>query len=107
MYPGQVTPVSFFAADWAWTVSFAAGFNISGAKVTVVRRGDGMGWQFSATGSSGVFYRSTEPYGQPNCLIFRPSNFTLLAGDIYDVQIDGVTRGGKPHLVQYTVQFIS
>jgi len=104
MYPAQVQPVSLFREDWAWTVSFAQGFNINGPiKVILVRRGDSRGWEL---GRDGALIRSTHGYGQPNCLIFRPDGFSFAAGDIVDVQIEGVTRGGQAHLVQYTVQFI-
>ena len=106
MYPGQVTPADFFDPGWAWSVSFAAGYDARAAKVTLVRRGDSLGWQFSAQGGSGEFSISTASYGQPNCVIFRPWNATCKPGDIYDVQIEGVTRGGQAHLVQYTVQFV-
>jgi uncharacterized protein YkwD len=108
MYPAQVQPTAYFGADWAWTVSFADDFNIHGSiKVTLVRRGDGRGWELSSRdGRDGLLIRSTNAYGQPNCLIFRPSGFTLGAGDVIDIQIEGVARGGQAHLVQYTVQFI-
>ena len=108
LYPAQVQPVSFFGADWAWTVSFAQGFNINGAvKVVLVRRGDSRGWELtSRQGRDGILIRSTHGYGQPNCLIFRPNGFSVAAGDVIDVQIEGVTRGGQAHLVQYTVQFV-
>jgi len=107
MYPGQVTPASYFSGDWAWTVSFDEGFRVADAAITMVRRNDNRGWRFGYGGrNDGDYYISTKAYGQPRCLIFRPSNYTVSAGDVFDVQIEGVTRGGNPHLVQYTVQFI-
>jgi uncharacterized protein YkwD len=107
MYPAQVQPVSFFGAQWAWTVSFAEGFDIGGAvRVILVRRGDSRGWELTPGGRPGVPLGSTYKYGQPKCLIFRPGAFSVAAGDVVDVQIEGVTRGGQAHLVQYTVQFV-
>ena len=106
MYPGQVTPVSFFANSWPWSVSFSGEYNVRNAEVSVVRRSDNASWRFGKSRADGVFHINTAGFGQPNCVIFRPAGLYIQIGDIFDVQLTGVTRGGGEWLVQYTVQFI-
>jgi len=106
MFPGQVTPLSFFEDSWAWSVSFTSDYNVNNAKVIMVRRGDGSSWQFAKGSSDGNFYINNEGYGMPRCVIFRPRGIAVQAGDIFDVQLSGVKKNGKDWLVQYTVQFI-
>lgn len=106
MYPAQVTPSAFFRDSWAWSAAFAKGFDVSNAKVTMVRRNDGIGWQFGYGQNSGEFYIDTKEVGGQSCVIFLPWQVSCHPGEVYDVQIDGVTKNGKPHLVQYTVQFM-
>ena len=110
MYPGQVTPLSFFENSWAWSVSFTKEYNIGGAKVIMVRRAEsplGSGsWEFAKGGSDGEFFLSNEGYGMPRCVIFRPRGIVVQVGDIFDVQLSGIKKNGADWLVQYTVQFI-
>jgi hypothetical protein len=106
MFPGQVTPKSYFENNWCWSVSFSKEYNVRGAKVTVMRRGDGATYRFGQGGNDGLFSISSHAYGQPGCVIFRPGNISIQIGDIYDVQMTGITKNGQEWLVQYTVQFI-
>lgn len=106
MYPGQVTPTTFFANSWPWSVSFSGDYSVRQAEVSLARRGDGASWRFGKSRADGDFHINTKKYGQPGCVIFRPRGLYIQTGDIFDVQITGVTRGGKEWLVQYTVQFI-
>jgi len=106
MYPGQVTPLSFFENSWAWSVSFTGEYNINNANVIMVSRRDGYSWEFAKGKSDGNFYINNEAYGMPRCVIFRPRGINVQAGDIFDVQLSGVKKNGADWLVQYTVQFI-
>ena len=106
MFPGQVTPLSFFENSWAWSVSFTSDYNVNNTKVIMVRRGDGASWNFAKGSADGNFYINNEGYGMPRCVIFRPRGIAVQARDIFDVQLSGVKKNGADWLVQYTVQFI-
>jgi len=106
MFPGQVTPLSFFENGWAWSVSFTGEYNINNAKVIMVSRSGGYAWEFAKGSANGEFYINNEAYGMPRCVIFRPRGINVQAGDIFDVQLSGIKKNGADWLVQYTVQFI-
>jgi hypothetical protein len=48
---------------------------------------------------------SSEGMGLRDCIIFRPKELELAPGRRYWVEIDGVTKGGKPMPIRYVVHF--
>lgn len=103
-WPAQQMPTRYFSEEYPWSVSFGYTVDESGVSVTLVRRSDGKTWNFSNASADGDFYVSTQGYGSPACIIFRPDGIEAYnAGEVFDVTVvvDGDTT------LSYSVEFFT
>lgn len=102
MWPAQNMPIDYFNAIFPWSISMGTEVDASAVNVTLTRKSDGKVWKFSQSSADGDFYVNNDYYGQPGCIIFRPTGVDAYkAGDCYDVNISGLSKGD----VSYTVNF--
>ena len=104
-WPAANMPVELFDSSWnspVWSLSKPSGFS-SSTTVKLTRLSDNKVWNFSTSSSDGEFHINNDGYGQPGCVIFRPTGLsTYCAGDKYKVSItDNSTT------ISYTVNFFS
>jgi uncharacterized protein YjdB len=111
-------PIEFFAGGQAWSVSLGPGYQAatSGISVTMAETDDGTrasggSESFTSFSTSGtkIFTVSTDGFGTPNCVIFRPSTLVPGVGKAYRVTVSGLRLSGgaaAPDLV-YDVAFFS
>ncbi|MBR5916762.1 MAG: DUF4214 domain-containing protein [Lachnospiraceae bacterium] len=125
-WPGQNTPVGYFDASDAWSVSM--GDKVNSATVKLTCENTGKTWTFIGTPDcnkstdEGYININNDYYGLPGCIIFRPQNGTTTdKGYSYKVSITGTTSikdwvqhgyylyyedvGEKTFTVNYTVDF--
>lgn len=101
VWPARNMPTEYFAADYPWSISSKTAFS-DNVSVKVTRTGDNQVWNFSSTSADGYFNYNKQGYGQPYCLIFRPSGITgYYAGDEYHVQV----MENQQATLDYTVTF--
>lgn len=102
-WPAQTMPAEYFdgAQAWSWTSGEIID-DPTAVNVTLKRNFDGKTWNFSYNSADGYFNVENSVYGKPGCVIFRPDNLTVNAGDSFTVNITGT---GKT--VNYTVDFFS
>jgi len=108
-------PVEFMSRDIAWSVCLGEEYDrpsIDDVTVTLKRRNDGKTWTFIQNRS----YDDTRDYfnvdnvgnyGLSKCIIFRPDIEGYKQNDIFDVTISGISKGGIPAEIKYTVQMLS
>ena len=109
-WPAQVMPTNFFAANYAWSISFGEEIPAT-VRVTLKNENTGQVWNFgyddpangnfSISSSDGYFNIGNDSYGQSGCVIFRLNGISSYnAGDFYSVKITGL---GTSHFdwVQY------
>ncbi len=102
VWPAPNMPVEYFTSTYPW--SYSTGETESGdVKVSLKKTSTGKTWNFSASKADGDFYVQNSNYGIKGCVIFRPKDITILAGDTYEVSIAGLSKGD----VKYTVNFFS
>lgn len=102
-WPAQNMPVEYFKPSVAWSVSTGEDLDYyNNITVNVTRKSDSAEWNFSKTSSDGDFYIENNYYGQRGCIIFRPSDISISANDVYDVRIEGMEEP-----IEYTVNFFS
>jgi hypothetical protein len=112
--PRGFLPTEYFGADRAWHVSpNPRKYAKSDPKKVAVRVHPVRG----RTASLADFARSpalklnydnvsSQSFGTPGCIIFRPDNVNLSAGSRYWVSITGIkTRDGKDAKIEYLVEF--
>lgn len=100
-WPAQNMPVEYFDASYPWSLS--VGKSVSNVTVTLKRRKDNKTWTFNSSSSASEFSVNNDYYGQPGCVIFRPSDVgSYSVGDVFDVTIKGTNVD-----VAYTVNFFS
>ncbi|NLZ52178.1 MAG: dockerin type 1 [Thermoanaerobacteraceae bacterium] len=108
-------PVEFMSRDIAWSVCLGQEYDrpsMDDVTVTLKRRNDGKTWTFSQNRSydnSGDYFNvdTVGNYGLPKCIIFRPNIEGYKQNDIFDVTISGISKGGNPAEIKYTVQMFS
>lgn len=101
-WPAQTMPLEFFEDDYPWSISMGTNVDASSASVTLTRKRDGQEWNFSPSQSDGVFYVNNEYYGQTGCIIFRPDEISYRDGDVFEVEITGLSQP-----VSYEVEFFA
>gem|GEM_PF-1284838 len=118
-WPGKgYFPLEFFPGNDPWSVSLNPEKydepDAARVKVTLKRLSDGKVWTLdrkdTAVSKSDEFFRvSTDGYGIPYCIIFRPSGESgFEPGDALEVKITGVTdRNGQEAVIQYPVVFFA
>jgi hypothetical protein len=109
--PRGLMPVEFLGQFHAWSVSlnprkFKAPTDAVTAKVSPIDA------QLNSTGEPlplNFFKASTQIFGLPYCLIFRPEKVAVTPGKRYLVEIEGLLRAdGKPASPMiYVVEFVS
>jgi len=107
-------PVEFMNRQTAWSVNLGNEYDnpsVNDVQVTLKRRNDGKTWTFSGksnSGSTGNYFNvDNNGYGMPKCIIFRPAIDGYNANDVFDVTITGISKGGVPAEIKYTVQMFS
>ncbi|ANW98549.1 dockerin type 1 [Thermoclostridium stercorarium subsp. thermolacticum DSM 2910] len=107
-------PVELMHRNIAWSVNLGDEYDypsINDVKVILERKNDGKTWVFSRNGISGgdngYFNVDNNNYGMPKCIIFRPDIDGYEANDIFDVTITGISKGGSPAEIRYTVQMFN
>ena len=101
-WPAQVMPASFFPGNYPWSVSVDERFiqNMD-IQVELTNLNTGTVWNFSKSGSDGVFYLDDGDYARYGCIIFRPDNVEkYVDGDRYQVKITGLKNE-----ISYVVEF--
>lgn len=96
-WPAQNTPTNLMTSTHPWT--YASGTTVDTATVKLTRLNDGQVWNFSSSSADGYFGISNGGYGLTGCVIFRPSNVSYNAGDVFYVEISGTVTA------KYTVSF--
>lgn len=102
-WPAQQTPVSFFSASHAWSLSLDHAPEADQVAVTLTRKSDERQWHFSTERADGDFYVNDEYCGTAGCVIFRPDDLgSLSAGDSFTVT---VRDNSVPAVYRYEVNF--
>ena len=114
--PRGLTPISVFHDHFAWSVSLnLAKYELPSqervkVQVQPVRFQQRRGVLEPADKplELNYFHVSADRIGIPGCIIFRPANFKVLAGNSYWVEIAGLRKkGGKEAKIGYLVAFMS
>lgn len=100
-WPAHQMPLEFFGDDIPWSYSLGSTVDISKVAVKLTCKNTGKVWNFSQTKADGQFYVNNDAYGQSGCIIFLPEAAHYSVGDVYQVQITGLSK-----TVNYTVSFI-
>lgn len=103
-WPARTMPVEYFATEYPWSYSVGYAVNANDLEVTLLRYRDYKTWRFSYNGvSDGEFFVNNNNYGQPGCIIFRPSGIEEYRnGDSFQVRINGAGIS-----VSYNVEFFN
>ena len=104
-WPAPNTPVELFKSSRGpvWSVSKSSGFTLN-TVVTLKRLSDNKVWTLKSGGTDGDFYINNDGYGQPGCVIFRPSGISSYSdGDKFSVSI----VDDSDYSLSYTVNFFS
>jgi len=108
--PGPI-PVEFFGSHWAWNVSLnPQKFRPPRAEVKPsIQEIDKTDKRIGPPLTLNHQSASSDGFGLPGCIIFRPSVIALRPGRRYQVEIDGLltSRGEKAMPVVYSVEFVS
>jgi hypothetical protein len=108
--PGPM-PVEYFGPQWAWNVSLnPQKFRPPSAEVKPsIQEIDKTDKRIGAPLTLNHHSVSSDGFGLPGCIIFRPSAIALRPGKRYQVLIEGLltSRGEKAKPVTYTVEFVS
>ncbi len=105
-WPAQNTPCDYFATEDAWSLSMGSSVNASSVNVTLTNKKNGSVYTFSSSSANGYFNVNNDNYGQPGCIIFRPSAGTdVTAGSSYHVTVNGNYTSGSSFTVEYDVNF--
>lgn len=104
-WPAQNTPVEYFNAYDAWSLSMGEYQNMEDIVVILERTSDKKTWTFSSDSADGYFNVENSYYGDPGCIIFRPDDIgTISAGDKFKVTVKDY---GKFQVLTYNVKFFS
>ena len=101
-WPAQTMPLDFFDDEYPWSISMGKSVDASKVFVTITRERDGQTWYFSSSLADGDFYVNNDYYGQTGCIIFRPNGAHYEDGDVFEVEI-----GGLSEPVSYEVEFFA
>lgn len=101
-WPAQVMPLEFFDDEYPWSISMGGDVDESKVQLTLTRKSDGKTWNFSSSQADGAFYVNNELYGQKGCIIFRPDEISYRDGDVFEVEISGLSQP-----VSYEVEFFA
>ena len=104
-WPAPNTPVELFKSSRGpvWSVSKSSGFTLN-TVVILKRLSDNKVWTLKSGGTDGDFYINNGGYGQPGCVIFRPSGISSYSdGDKFSVSI----VDDSDYSLSYTVNFFS
>ncbi len=114
MWPAKQMPIELFRNQTAWSVNLGEDFGMpdyNKVTVTLTRASDGRTWTMNAgdTDKNGEYFNvENQYYGPSKCIIFRPENITIAAGDVYKVTISGLTdNNNNAKNYSYTVCFFS
>lgn len=109
--PAGPMPVEYFKGGTAWSVSVNPHtYNKPGDDVKVnVYTVNSKGEKSANPLKLKSTVVETNPFGIPNCIIFRPEKVTVAAGRKYVVEIEGLTSGKDKAAapVRYQVEFFS
>ncbi|MCI0362605.1 MAG: hypothetical protein L0219_01910, partial [Phycisphaerales bacterium] len=105
-------PVEFFRGSWAWNVTLNPKRFEMPDKDAIkpnIQRIDKDGEKMGQPLKLESVNVNKQPFGVPGCIIFRPEDFSMLAGRRYLVEIEGIQPRGATESVtlHYVVEFIS
>ena len=103
VWPAQNMPVEYFGSIYPWSVSTGKEEDINSVTVKMTKENDGTVYSFSNTAADGYFNVQNSNYGNIGAIIWRPEDVTYQAGDIYHVEISGLSAG----MISYTVNFFN
>lgn len=114
-WPAQNTPIEYFCSDYPFTLSLSDDFDTlsrNKVKIRMTRLSDGRVFNFNSQTSSKenskeYFNVDNNRCGQPHCIIWRPDVTGYKNGDVFSVEISGITKGGANYPVSYNVSFFS
>jgi uncharacterized repeat protein (TIGR02543 family) len=104
-WPAKYTPIRYFGDNHPWSISLGVEVPNKGVTVKLIRKSDKKTWTFyNKSRKSGYFNINNGDYGQfgSTCIIFRPKNIQIKAGDKFEVRITGVPGTS---LIKYDVEF--
>jgi hypothetical protein len=111
-YPARgYMPIGFFGSKHAWSVTLNARKYKAPAKdyAPKIYRVDESGAKIGEPLT--LDYKNVDPlpFGVPGCIIFRPANFKLKAGDRYVVELEGIRPQASTKVVslRYSVEFVA
>jgi hypothetical protein len=113
-YPAPgLFPVNFFDKGYAWSISInGQKYKIpdpSEVKPTItpvkIDFKQGKIVPVNQPLTLDTVYVNQQGFGRGECVIFRPRDFKLAVGGIYQVQISGLTRDDKECVIRYIVEF--
>ena len=88
-WPAGNTPISYFDNTYAWSISVGEEVDEDSVSVMLIRASDYKMWKFTPKSSKGELYVNNQNYGQPGCIIFKPSNIAnYKAGDTFWVHVE-------------------
>lgn len=92
VWPAQQTPLNYFPADSAWSITSTnlVAYDDIRVKLERIRDGEVKTYQMSIGGGSsddGFIKYNSQRYGAGECIIFRPNERDYKAGDIYNVYL--------------------
>ncbi len=106
VWPAQQTPLEYFPADSAWTISstnFVANDDIR-VRLERVRDGEVKTYQMnigSGNSDDGFIKYNSKSYGTGSCIVFRPDDCDYKAGDIYNVYLYENNKLTKSYAVKF------
>ena len=103
VWPAQNMPVEYFGSVYPWSVSTGSSEDISSVTVKMTKESDGTVYTFSNNSADGYFNVENSNYGNRGAIIWRPTDVTYEAGDVYHVEISGLSSG----TISYTVNFFN
>lgn len=100
-WPAREMPMEYFDSTIAWSYSYGSSLSDVSVKLDCLTAGKERTWNFSDSDADGYFNVNNGGYGQTGCVIFRPENASISAGDTYLVTI----WQGDTVIANYTVNF--
>lgn len=106
-WPAQMMPTDYFAQVDPWSISFDNTFNAKDVTITMTRQSNQRVWEIKSSESTqaGNAYISHRRCGQPLCIIWKPTYINYRPGDVFEIDIAGVTKDGKDYPIHYQVTF--
>ncbi|MCM1268833.1 MAG: Ig-like domain-containing protein, partial [Bacteroidales bacterium] len=111
-WPARNMPIELMNGHGTpWTLSLGSDYKEAEqgqVVVTLKNAASGKTWTFSEQRADGYFAVNTDRYGMPNCIIFRPNNFSYDKKSQFQVTVTGLKdKDGNAAAISYNVDFFS